>query len=180
MRPKKLLVCRLRRGLLAGLSTAGLLASLGSAGLLAGLALPARAADTPTATAPAANSPLAPARALIQQGRWRDAIAALQQLNDTASADWHNLMGYSQRKATGPDLAAAERHYNEALRIDPRHRGALEYSGELYLMLGDLPRAEARLQALDRACLFGCEEYTDLKETVARYKANGNRYIAKP
>ena len=160
MRPIDLLVCRLRRGLLAGLSTAGLLASLGSAGLLAGLALPARA--------------------LIQQGRWRDAIAALQQLNDTASADWHNLMGYSQRKAASPDLAAAERHYNEALRIDPRHRGALEYSGELYLMLGDLPRAEARLQALDRACLFGCEEYTDLKETVARYKANGNRYIAKP
>ena len=144
------------------------------------LAGPARAADTPTPAANAATSKLAPARALIQEGRWQDAIAALQQVNEPASADWNNLMGYTHRKARQPDLAAAERYYNEALRLDPRHRGALEYSGELYLMLGDLARAEARLQALDKACFFGCEEYSDLKSAVARYKANGNRTLSKP
>jgi len=140
----------------------------------------ARAADvTPAAHEPAQDR-LAPARAFIQQERWRDAIAALQQLGDTGSADWHNLLGYSHRKARTPDLAAAERHYSEALRLDPRHRGALEYSGELYLMLGDLPRAEARLAQLDRACTFGCPELNDLRQAVAAYKAKGSAAANRP
>lgn len=147
-------------------------------------ALPSLAADSPPTPAPAATSAkadkLAPARALIAERRWRDAIAALRQVGDTGSADWHNLMGYSHRKAATPDLPAAERHYNEALRIDPRHRGALEYSGELYLMLGNLPGAEARLAALGKACVLGCDEYADLKAAVASFKANGNRYIHSP
>jgi tetratricopeptide (TPR) repeat protein len=140
---------------------------------------PASAADTspPPASAP---DPLGPARVLIEQGRWRDAIAALQSLNDTGSADWNNLMGYSHRRAKTPDLAAAENHYNAALRIDPRHRGALEYSGELYLMLGNLGKAEERLAALDRACTFGCDELRDLRQAMKAYKANGNKYVAKP
>ena len=144
------------------------------------LSLPARAADPVPAAGPARGDPLTPARALIAEGRWRDAIAALQQVNDTSSADWNNLMGYSHRKARTPDLAAAERYYREALRIDPRHRGALEYSGELYLMMGDLGRAEARLAALDQACTFGCDEYKDLKSAIARFKSNGNRHVAAP
>jgi Flp pilus assembly protein TadD len=141
--------------------------------------LPTQAADTTPAAAPAADT-LAPARALIAEGRWRDAITALQAAADTGSADWNNLMGYSHRKAKTPDFAAAERYYDEALRLQPKHRGALEYSGELYLMLGDLARAEARLVALDKACTFGCDEYKDLKAAVARFKANGNRYVAAP
>ena len=79
---------------------------------------------------------------------------------------------------SSPDLDAAERHYNEALRIAPQHRGALEYSGELYLMKGDLASAEKRLAALDKECLFGCEEYTDLKKAIEHFKAAGNRFVA--
>ena len=135
------------------------------------------AADT-GAPAVSAGDPLAAARAQIADKKWAAAIDELKRVNDRGSADWNNLMGYSQRKANVPDLAAAEKYYNEALRIDPKHRGAMEYSGELYLMLGDLPRAEARLAALDKACTFGCEEYTDLKNAVARFKANGNKYPA--
>ena len=86
-------------------------------------------------------------------------------------------MGYSHRKARTPDLAAAERYYDAALKIDPKHRGALEYSGELYLMLGNLPKAEERLAVLDKACTFGCDEYRDLKATIAEYKANGGKYV---
>ena len=62
---------------------------------------------------------------------------------------------------------AAERYYNEALRIDPKHRGALEYSGELYLMMGDLPKAEERLTRLDKVCVLSCAEYRDLKKAIA-------------
>ena len=141
-------------------------------------ALPAAAADT-TPPAAAADK-LAPARALIAQERWRDAIAALKEVNDSSSADWNNLMGYSHRKAKVPDLAAAEAYYNAALRIDPRHRGALAYSGELYLMRGELPRAEERLAALDKVCTFGCDELRQLRQAVASYKANGHRDGAKP
>src|SRR6195256_6782879 len=96
-------------------------------------------------------------RAQISARNWSGAIDELKRLNDTGDADWNNLMGYSLRKAPTPDFAGAEKFYNEALRIDPRHRGALEYSGELYLQIGDLARAEQRLATLDKACSFGCE-----------------------
>jgi tetratricopeptide (TPR) repeat protein len=156
--------------------------ALAAATLLAALP-PAEAADTEPAAsaAPApAQDKLAPARALIRQERWRDAIAALQQAGDSGSADWNNLMGYSHRKAKVPDYAAAERHYNEALRIDPRHRGALEYSGELYLALGDLARAEARLAALEAQCPSGCAEREQLRGPIAAFKATGNKVVARP
>ena len=140
---------------------------------------PARAADPVPAATPARSDTLAPARALIAEGRWRDAIAALQQVNDTGSADWNNLMGYSHRKARTPDLMAAARYYESALRIDANHRGALEYAGELALMQGDLTLAEQRAAALSKACGGRCEELDDLKDAITRFKANGNRYVEK-
>jgi Flp pilus assembly protein TadD len=127
---------------------------------------------------PAPNDKLAPARAQIAAKQWRLAIDELKKINDTGSADWNNLMGYSLRKAKTPDYEGAEKFYNEALRIDPKHRGALEYSGELYLIKGDLATAEERLATLDKVCKLPCDEYTDLKKAVARYKAAGNKYVA--
>ena len=132
------------------------------------------AADTPE---PAAPDKLTQARGLIKDKKWTEAIDELKRVNDPASADWNNLMGFSIRRGSSPDLDASERFYNEALRIKPDHRGALEYSGELYLMKGDLASAEKRLAMLDKACLFGCEEYTDLKKAIERYKAAGNKYV---
>jgi Flp pilus assembly protein TadD len=143
------------------------------------LSMPVHAADTPE-PAPAARDPLAQARSLIADKKWTAAVDALKKVNNTRSADWNNLMGYSLRKLATPDLAGAERHYNEALRIDPRHLGALEYVGELHLMMGDLAKAETRLATLASACNASCEEYKDLKGMVDQFKANGNKYVAKP
>ena len=112
-----------------------------------------------------------PARNQIAQKNWPAALDELKRVNDPGSADWQNLMGYTLRKMQPPDHAAAERHYDEALRLNPQHRGALEYSGELYLLTNRLPLAEARLAALDKACLLPCDEYTDLKQAIARYKS---------
>ena len=134
------------------------------------------AADTSDSNAPA--DALTPVRQQIAAKQWPQAIAELSRINDVGSADWNNLMGYSLRKATPPDLDGSERFYNEALRINPKHRGALEYSGELYLMKGDLASAEKRLTTLDKLCLLPCEEYTVLKKAVARFKANGNKAVA--
>ncbi len=130
--------------------------------------------STPSA---GANDVLATARSLIAEKKWQDAIGELKRVNEVRNADWNNLMGYSLRKAKTPDLETAERHYSEALRIDPKHRGALEYSGELYLIKGDLVKAEQRLAALDKVCFLPCEEHTDLKKAVQAFKANGNRYV---
>jgi Flp pilus assembly protein TadD len=150
-----------------------------SAALALAALVPVHAADTGTSyQAPATGDKLAAARTQIAAGQWAAAIDELKKVNDTGSADWNNLMGYSLRKGQTPDFAAAERYYNEALRIEPKHRGALEYSGELYLMTGDLAKAEQRLAALDRACFLPCEEYNDLKKAIARYKANGNKHVA--
>ncbi len=147
--------------------------------LLCGSA-PIFAADTPEpAPKAAAADKLAGARKQIAAKQWPAAIDELKKVNDTGSADWNNLMGYSLRKNSPPDVAGAEKFYNEALRIDPKHRGALEYSGELYLQTDNLTKAEERLGALDKLCAMSCTEYNDLKKAVARYKANGNKYVAE-
>ena len=128
-------------------------------------------------TAPPANDKLTPARARIAEKNWPAALEELKKVNDTGNADWNNLMGYSLRKAGSTNAAESEKFYDEALRINPKHRGALEYSGELYLMTGNLPMAEQRLATLDKACFLPCSEHTDLKKAVATYKANGNKYV---
>lgn len=123
-------------------------------------------------TAPAKSDPtwLTDARASIQSNNYDQALKQLQSADEVNSADWNNLMGYSLRKKQPPDLAASEKYYQAALKIDPSHRSAMEYYGELLLMKQDLPGAEAMLARLDKACLFGCEEYSDLKASIAKYQ----------
>jgi tetratricopeptide (TPR) repeat protein len=146
---------------------------------------PAVAADTPPAPAPARSAAPTPAadklgnaRALIAAKQWPAAVDELRRVNDAGSADWNNLMGYSLRKGKTPDLDGSQRHYDEALRIDPKHRDALEYSGELFLMKGELDKAEARLVTLAAVCNAGCEQHADLKAAIDKYKAAGNKFVA--
>jgi len=68
-------------------------------------------------------------------------------------------------------MELAFKHYGRALQLNPRHRGAHEYLGEAYLMLGNVAKAKEHLAALDRLCFFGCAEYTMLKKAVADYEA---------
>lgn len=120
---------------------------------------------------------LGEAREYITAKRWDEALVSLRQVNDPGNPDWQNLMGYTLRRKASPDVAAAQKHYDAALRIDPSHRGALAYSGELALMNGNLPVAEQRLARLDKVCAAKCEEYLNLEDAVRRYKANGNKYV---
>ena len=124
-------------------------------------------------TVPAKQDPtwLTQARASIKAEKYDQAVQQLQAANETSSADWNNLLGYSLRKKQPPDLVGAEKYYQAALKIDPEHRGALEYYGKLKLINNDLPGAEALLARLDKACTFGCEEYSDLKGAVQKYKS---------
>jgi predicted Zn-dependent protease len=79
-------------------------------------------------------------------------------------------MGFSLRKKSPPDLTNAEVFYKAALALDPLHRGALEYYGELLLIRNDLTGAEALLNRLGKACPMDCEEYRDLKAGIASFK----------
>jgi Tfp pilus assembly protein PilF len=88
---------------------------------------------------------------------------------DPKNADIQNLLGYSYRKLGRFDEAF--QHYEVALKLNPKHRGANEYLGELYLETDQLAKAEQRLKVLDKACFFGCEEYDDLKEAIEKYKS---------
>jgi predicted Zn-dependent protease len=112
------------------------------------------------------------ARAAIGKQDWtgaqkilRDAVARNPQ-----DADAHNLYAYSIRKGANPSMDLVFRHYNEALRIDPKHRAGHEYLGEAYLMAGNVLKAKEHLAQLDNLCTFGCEEYTKLKKEVAAYE----------
>ena len=134
---------------------------------------PAFAADTTPAAPAAAVNPLARAQAQIKAQRWGNAIDELRRANAPDSADWNNLMGYALRKQATPDLAGAQRHYDAALRIDPRHLGALEYAGELALMKNDLATAEKHLATLQTLCKSPCEAMDDLQKAVTRFKSTG-------
>ena len=96
----------------------------------------------------------------------RDAVAA-----NPANADYHNLYAYSIRRGASPDMSLVFKHYNEALRLDPGHRGAHEYIGEAYLMVGNVPKAKEHLSSLDKLCFFPCSEFSSLKKAVADYEA---------
>ena len=135
--------------------------------------------DTPAAPpAHAATADkLGQARALIAARQWSAAFDELRRVNDTGSADWNNLMGFTLRKGKTPDLDGSEKYYDAALRIDPHHRNTLEYSGELFLMKGDLPKAQARLATLQAEC-GQCEQSTQLKAAIADYQAHGNKVVS--
>ena len=64
-------------------------------------------------------------------------------------------------------------YYDKALAMDPSHKGALEYQGELFVTLGQIDKAKANLARLNRICLFGCEEYDDLKAAIEHAPKKG-------
>jgi tetratricopeptide (TPR) repeat protein len=111
------------------------------------------------------------------QKDWGRAASILEQAlaSKPDNPDYHNLYAYSIRKSANPDMERVFKHYREALRLDPKHKGAHEYVGEAYLMVGDLAKAKEHLAALDRICFFPCDEYSDLKRDIAEYEAKHRR-----
>jgi len=115
---------------------------------------------TPTELAAAMVS----ARGKIDQADYWAAITDLNNVisNEPRNADAFNLLGFSYRKLEQFD--SAERNYRRALRLDPNHKGALEYLGELYLETDRIVEAKEMLAHLEQLCPLGCEELTDLRE----------------
>jgi Flp pilus assembly protein TadD len=100
-------------------------------------------------------------------------VAALAELRTLASrapeADVYNLLGYALRK-TG-DYPASLAYYTKALDLQPGHKAAREYLGELYVETNDIDKAKEQLAALAKLCPSGCEEREDLERMI---EARGN------
>ena len=120
---------------------------------------------TPPASAPAAS--LDAAQAKIKAGDYRGAIPILTDLikANPNNADALNLMGFSLRKTGQSDLAL--QYYNKALSLMPKHLGANEYLGELYVELGQMDKARERLAILQAAC-GNCQQAQDLTAAISK------------
>jgi cytochrome c-type biogenesis protein CcmH/NrfG len=126
----------------------------------------------------------APADPVLQQyneassaKNWTRAVSVLRDAvqANPRNAEYHNLYAYSLRHTANPDMRIVFKHYDEAIRIDPRHRGAREYLGEAYLSVGDVAKAKQQLAALDRMCFIGCNERDELRKAIAAYEAKQKR-----
>ena len=133
---------------------------------------PALAADSGPAVPEPKDTTLERARGAIAQKDWAGAQTILREAvaREPRNANFHNLYAYSNRKSSNPDMSLVFKHYNEALSIDPKHRGAHEYIGEAYLMVGNAAKAKEHLAQLDKLCVFSCSEFTDLKNAIASYE----------
>jgi predicted Zn-dependent protease len=123
--------------------------------------------DTDEIPASSSSAEYADAKALVDAGKYEDALPKLVALDKTMpdNADVLNLIGFSLRK-TGNTSRALD-YYNRALALKPEHLGANEYLGELYLELKQPDKAKERLAVLQKAC-GDCEEYRDLKGQIDR------------
>ena len=110
----------------------------------------------------------------VKAKEYAKAIPLLEKalMDDVRDADASNLLGYSYRKTGNTQSALA--YYQRALQLNPNHKGANEYLGQLYVELKDLPKAEERLAKLAQLCPPAtCEEYRDLKQSIDQAKAGG-------
>ena len=122
-----------------------------------------------------ADADYAAALVALKAGNPAAALARLQQAlkRFPDNADLHNELGFAYRRLKQFDKAFL--HYERALEINPGHRGAHEYIGEAYLMVGNLHAAQRHLAALRSICLLPCDELRDLDKAVAEYRAQGAR-----
>src|SRR3984893_13753735 len=146
----------------------GLTLAIGVCATPVALPTPAYAVDNTSSTdAPDLTSVRAKLKA-------KDYVAALAELRDLAEdvqqADVYNLLGFALRK-TG-DFKTSLTYYSKALELQPDHKAAREYLGELYVETGNLEKAKEQLAALTRLCPSGCEERDDLQKAITAKSAS--------
>tara|TARA_Y200000002_G_C22588517_1_gene624082 strand:+ start:478 stop:981 length:504 start_codon:yes stop_codon:yes gene_type:complete len=109
------------------------------------------------------------AKSLIAQKKFHESYLFLLTLpiKSKDEADRQNLLGFSARKSG--QLEKAANHYKSALKIDPNHKGALEYQGELFLVVGQKSKAENNLKLLKAECPVGCLELTQLEASINKF-----------
>jgi predicted Zn-dependent protease len=133
-------------------------------GLMMSAPFSVRAAGPPT------KIELSDVQELMQREAWNDAITKLWTYTESNpdDPDGFNLLGFCYRQDGQFDRA--KKAYDRALRLDPDHRGAHEYLGELYLETDQFAKAEDTLGSLYRICGEDCPEYQALAKAIADAK----------
>lgn len=136
------------------------------------LALASTAMAADIQTTPVENARIddfAVGKKAIDAKNWAQAVGSFSKVvaQNPKNADAWNYLGYSNRWMGKYDEAFAA--YNKALTLDPKHKGALEYSGIAYLKTGQKAQAEAQLARLQAICA-SCEETADLAKAIAAAK----------
>ncbi len=112
-------------------------------------------------------------RAKIKAQDYKAALAELRDLaEDNQNADVYNLFGFTLRK-TG-DYTTSLSYYTKALDLQPDHKAAREYLGELFVETGHMDKAKEQLAVLTKLCPAGCDERADLEKAIADRKAASN------
>ena len=103
---------------------------------------------------------------LIKLEKFAEAHKLLKNLKkvNTDEADRFNLLGFTARKSG--DLNAAGEFYQQALALNPKHTGALEYQGELFIQLGKIDLAKANLAKIEKICWLPCNAERDLRKAI--------------
>ena len=109
---------------------------------------------------------------MIDAGEYEKARSNLKIFIENNSSDHeaYNLLGYVERQLQNYELAI--NFYKKALSIDNNFTGAHHYIAITYLEMDNLNSAKYHLDKLDLICLFGCEDFYDLKNKIAFYEAN--------
>jgi tetratricopeptide (TPR) repeat protein len=102
---------------------------------------------------------------LIKNEKYSEAIKGLEKIleQNKYKQDPDILTHYAFALRKTKNFPKAEEYYLKALSIDPKHRGALEYIGELYVDTKRLELANATLKKLENC---RCEEYAELKNYI--------------
>jgi len=122
--------------------------------LLVSFAVPALAIMSDAENLPQApqDADYAAGLAAVQRADWQSVLDAMARV--VARRPWddeaYTLMGFASRKLGNYRQSLA--HYQQALSLNPHHRGALEYLGEAYVEMGCLAQAGEMLGRLETAC----------------------------
>ena len=112
------------------------------------------------------NSELKPIIKLINNQDYKNALMELETFvyENPQSADGWNYIGFVSRNLE--KYEDAERYYGLGLEIDSKHKGILEYQGELYLKTNRIDKAKANLAVLDDLCSFNCTYKNKLAKKI--------------
>ena len=105
------------------------------------------------------------AYALAKEGRYEEAIAMLDLLQEPNTAEALNYRGYATRKLGRVDEGIG--YYEQAVALDPDYTLVREYLGEAYLIKGRTDLAKVQLAEIEKRCGTTCEPYGDLAAAIA-------------
>ncbi|MBZ9785748.1 hypothetical protein K9857_29795 [Pseudomonas sp. REP124] len=102
---------------------------------------------------------------LAKDGRYEEALALLDTLQEPNTAIALNYRGYATRKLGRTDEGIS--YYLQSVKLNPRYAKVREYLGEAYVIKGQLALAQEQLQQIKSICgNTTCEEYRDLAEAI--------------